>query len=174
MLSIFVLFILDLCVADQIFICCNHTCLVRGCQDKAAAPRPCLPLPSAVCASQLGGLCQLQGSPGLEQSHGTVLHVALCLQTSLPGRPAPGVRNVSPAADTHCWGRWDCSAGSMWSWCPESQRSTRRQNSKKCPLCKTSIQILLSKRLLVLLFWLFNIQVDHAQSFPLLSPAKNT
>lgn len=159
MLSIFVLFMLDLCVADQTFSCCNQTCLVKGCQDKADAPRPRLPLLSAVWAPQLLGLCQLHGGPKLEQGHGAVLHVALCLQTSFAGRRVPGVRNISPAADTQLWG---CTADSMWPWCPASQCSTGGGTARNT-LCNTSMQILLSKHLLVLLFWLSNIQVDHAQ-----------
>lgn len=39
---------LDLCVADQIFSCCNQTCLVKGCQGKTDALGARLPLPSAV------------------------------------------------------------------------------------------------------------------------------
>lgn len=70
MLSIFVLFMLDLCVADQIFSCCNQTCLVKDCEDKADAPRPHLPLPSPVLAPWLLGLHQLCSGPELEHSHG--------------------------------------------------------------------------------------------------------
>lgn len=50
MLSIFILFMQDLCVADQIFSCCNQTCLVRCCQGRTRALKPRLPLPSAAQA----------------------------------------------------------------------------------------------------------------------------
>lgn len=66
---------LDLCVADQIFSCCNQTCLVKGCQGKTDALRPRLPLPSAVQAPLCCRLRHLCGSPELEGIHKDVLHL---------------------------------------------------------------------------------------------------
>ena len=156
---------LDLCVADQIFSCCNQTCLVKGCQGKTDALRPRLPLPSAVQAP-----LPLQATPAAwrPRAGGKPLRCAACGILS-PDRLCwkacfPGGGSISPAASPHRWGGWDCTAASRWPGCSASQRSTEGQDREKSHLCIASIQILLSKHVLVLLFWRCNIQVDHAQT----------
>jgi len=153
MLSIFILFMLDLCLADQTFSCCNQTCLVKGCQGETDALRPCLLLPPAVQAP-----LPLQATPavGQPQAEGKPRRCAACGTVS-PDRPRwketfPAGRNICPAAGPHRWGG-----------CSSSQHNTEGLDREKSHLCTISVQILLSKHVLVLLFWLCNIQADHAQ-----------
>lgn len=166
MLSIFILFMLDLCVAEQIFSCCNQTCLVKGCQGKTDALRPCLPLLSAaqaplpLQATPAAWWPRAGGKPRRCAARGTVSPDRLRWKACFPGGG-----NISPAAGPHRWGGWDPMTMSSWLGRSASQPRTEGSDREKSHLCITSIQmILLSKRVLVLLFWLCNIQVDHAQT----------
>lgn len=163
MLSIFILFMLDLCVADQLFSCCNQTCLVEGCQGKTDAPRPRLPLPSAVQAPLL-----LQATPAVWRpcaggkpprcaACGTVFPDRLCWKAYFPSG-----RNIFPDAGPHHWGGWDHTAASRWPGCSASQHRHR-----------TSVHVLLSKHVLVYYSGSATSKlIMHKQSCILLSSAK--
>lgn len=165
MLSIFIWFMLDLCVADQIFSCCNQTCLVKGCQGKTDAPIPCLPLPSVAQAPLLPQAVLAAWQP---RAGGEPWPCATCGTVS-PDRLGwkvcfPSERDISPAPSPHCWGGWDVTAVSRRPECSASLCSTEAWDREKSHLCITSVQILLPKHVLVLLFWLCSFQVDLAQT----------
>lgn len=154
---------LDLCVADQIFSCCNQTCLVKGCQGKTDAPIPCLPLPSAARAPLLPQAVPAAWQP---RAGGEPWPCAACGTVS-PDRLGwkacfPRERDISPAPSPHCWGGLDVTAVSRG--CSASLCSTEGWDREESHLCITSVQILLPKCVLVLLFWLCNLQVDLSQT----------
>lgn len=179
MLSIFILFMQDLCVADQIFSCCNQTCLVRCCQGWTRALKPRLPLPSAAQAP-----LPLQATPAAWRpwAGGKPRRCAACGSAS-PDRlrckecfPAGGnIALTSPGCLSSSLGRVGpriCQRSGglealhplLGSVVPGLLVPLHGWHGQRSCLYVTSVWILLSNHVLASLFWLCNVQADHADN----------